>query len=174
MNKTVMLIRTFTPGKTVPRPKSITSISWFSTLSSSLRGERWFHCLQQKAYLCVYICLREIYWKDMGTRPAGNSFQARILFEQSAQSSCLQCSKPSRGRRQCEEYTGANLHSPPSKKGGPDLGGRNGMETFQGTLRVLSNSFGPDHRLHNQKWKAEMQLFTRTYCIAQETILNIL
>ena len=52
----------------------------------------------------------------MGTRPAGNSFQARILLEQSAQSSCLQCSKPSGGRRQCEEYTGANLHSRPQRR----------------------------------------------------------
>lgn len=33
------------------------------------------------------------------------------------------------------------------------------MKTFQGNVRVLGNSFGPEHRFHIEKWKREMQLF---------------
>lgn len=47
----------------------------------------------------------------------------------------------------------------PQRKGGLDLGRRNGMKTLQENVRALGNSSDPEHRFHIQKWKREMQLF---------------
>lgn len=68
----------------------------------------------------MYICLGEIYSKDVGMGPAGSSFHARI--------SVALVSQP--GRDGCRERTGTNRHLTsellPRRKGSPDC--RKGLE----------------------------------------------
>ncbi|XP_030616521.1 uncharacterized protein LOC111170390 [Delphinapterus leucas] len=91
-----------------------------------IRGEDYFIALHRRR-ICVCICLREIYCKDTGTRPAGSTFQARSLFEQSALEFLFAMLKTQPGK----EYTSAKLHlprSPSPSKGREGLALEGGME----------------------------------------------
>lgn len=125
-NETGRVVTNSAPRSTIPRRKGIAAVSWFSTFSPGIRGEDYFIALHRRR-ICVCICLREIYCKDTGTRPAGSTFQARSLFEQSALEFLFAMLKTQPGK----EYTSAKLHlprSPSPSKGREGLALQGGME----------------------------------------------
>ena len=125
-NETGTVLTTSAPRNTVPRPKGIAAVSWFSAFLPGIRVEDYFIALHRRR-ICVCICLREIYCKDTGTRPAGSTFQARSLFEQSALEFLFAMLKTQPGK----EYTSAKLHlprSPSPRKGREGLALEGGKE----------------------------------------------
>ena len=173
MNKTAILIRTFTPGKTTQTQKHYFNFMVQHILLQSL----WWMMISlpstEGVFVCVHMLERNLL-KRYGYETSWQQFPSQDPLSAICSKFLFVMLKTQRGEKAVWGTYRGKFTLTPSKKGGPDLGGRNGMETFQGTLRVLGNSFCPDHRVHNQNWKTEMQIFIRTYCIAQETILNIL